>query len=206
MARGRARPHRAGVKGYISYPLENEEDAPAVLAILGRNYDRAKATPRRARRGKIRRSKRGDYGRALEFGASVAPLADPPDFVEQVVVAADRWAWISWGYRTTRTSVDSWTRGPLSLPSYRSPTASASSPTSPAYPCVPCRAREGRREHRRALGRPRGGWSRRGRLLGGDRGDGWPEEYPRRGRALGRRGYKGDAPGVERGALRAFRR
>lgn len=31
-----------------------------------------------------------DYGRELEFGASVAPLADPPGFVERVVVAADR--------------------------------------------------------------------------------------------------------------------
>ncbi len=31
-----------------------------------------------------------DYGRELEFGASVAPLADPPGFVSQVAVAADR--------------------------------------------------------------------------------------------------------------------
>ena len=31
-----------------------------------------------------------DYGRELEFGASVAPLADPPDFVSRVAVAADR--------------------------------------------------------------------------------------------------------------------
>jgi alkanesulfonate monooxygenase SsuD/methylene tetrahydromethanopterin reductase-like flavin-dependent oxidoreductase (luciferase family) len=31
-----------------------------------------------------------DYGRELEFGASVAPLADPPGFVGQVAVAADR--------------------------------------------------------------------------------------------------------------------
>jgi hypothetical protein len=42
LSQGRARPHRAGVKGYISYPLENEEDVSAVLEILGRNYDRAK--------------------------------------------------------------------------------------------------------------------------------------------------------------------
>jgi hypothetical protein len=42
LAQGRARPHRVGVKGYISYPLENEEDVSAVLEILGRNYDRAK--------------------------------------------------------------------------------------------------------------------------------------------------------------------
>jgi alkanesulfonate monooxygenase SsuD/methylene tetrahydromethanopterin reductase-like flavin-dependent oxidoreductase (luciferase family) len=31
-----------------------------------------------------------DYGRDLQFGASVAPLADPPDFVERVAVATDR--------------------------------------------------------------------------------------------------------------------
>ena len=49
LSHGRARPHRAGVKGYISYPLENEEDVSAVLEILGRNYDRAKdAAERRA--------------------------------------------------------------------------------------------------------------------------------------------------------------
>ncbi len=30
-----------------------------------------------------------DYGRELQFGASVAPLAEPPDFVRRVVVAAD---------------------------------------------------------------------------------------------------------------------
>jgi hypothetical protein len=54
MAQGRARPHRAGVKGYVSYPLENEEDVSAVLEILGQNYDRAKdaAERRAAQRGK----------------------------------------------------------------------------------------------------------------------------------------------------------
>ena len=45
--RGRARPHRAGVKGYISHPLEDQEDVSAVLEILGRNYDRAKAAAER---------------------------------------------------------------------------------------------------------------------------------------------------------------
>ena len=30
-----------------------------------------------------------DYGRVLEFGVSVAPLADPPDFAKRVSVAAD---------------------------------------------------------------------------------------------------------------------
>ena len=49
LARGRARPHRAGVKGYISYPVEDAEDVSAVLEILGWNYDRAKgAAERRA--------------------------------------------------------------------------------------------------------------------------------------------------------------
>jgi len=42
LARGRARPHRAGVKGYVSHPVEDEEDVSAVLEILGRNYERAK--------------------------------------------------------------------------------------------------------------------------------------------------------------------
>jgi alkanesulfonate monooxygenase SsuD/methylene tetrahydromethanopterin reductase-like flavin-dependent oxidoreductase (luciferase family) len=31
-----------------------------------------------------------DYGRDLEFGASVAPLTDPPDFAQRISVAADR--------------------------------------------------------------------------------------------------------------------
>jgi len=43
LAKGRARPHRAGSKGYISYPIEGQEDVSAVLEILGWNYDRAKA-------------------------------------------------------------------------------------------------------------------------------------------------------------------
>jgi hypothetical protein len=47
LARGRASPHRAGVKGYISYPLEDQEDVLVVLEILGRNYERAKAATER---------------------------------------------------------------------------------------------------------------------------------------------------------------
>jgi hypothetical protein len=47
LTRGRARLHRAGVKGYISYPLEDQEDVSVVLEILGRNYDRAKAAAER---------------------------------------------------------------------------------------------------------------------------------------------------------------
>jgi hypothetical protein len=49
LSRGRARPHRAGVKGYISYPIEDQEAVSVVLEILGRNYERAKdAAGRRA--------------------------------------------------------------------------------------------------------------------------------------------------------------
>ncbi len=47
LARGRARPHRAGVKGYISYPVQDQEDVSVVLEILGWNYDRAKAAAER---------------------------------------------------------------------------------------------------------------------------------------------------------------
>ena len=47
LAKGRARPHRASSRGYISYPVEDEEDVAAVLEILGRNYDRAKAAVER---------------------------------------------------------------------------------------------------------------------------------------------------------------
>ena len=47
LTRGRARLHRAGAKGYISYPLEDQEDVSVVLEILGRNYDRAKAAAER---------------------------------------------------------------------------------------------------------------------------------------------------------------
>jgi hypothetical protein len=43
LAKGRAKPHRAGSKGYISYPVEDNEDISAVLDILGLNYERAKA-------------------------------------------------------------------------------------------------------------------------------------------------------------------
>lgn len=43
LSRGRARPHRAGVKGYISYPVRDQEDVSVVLEILAWNYDRAKA-------------------------------------------------------------------------------------------------------------------------------------------------------------------
>src|ERR671914_3003074 len=49
LSKGRARPHRAGVKGYISYPIQDQEDVSVVLEILGWNYNRAKeAAERRA--------------------------------------------------------------------------------------------------------------------------------------------------------------
>jgi hypothetical protein len=47
LTEGRARPHRAGVKGYISYPIQNPEDVSAVIEILGKNYERAKAAAER---------------------------------------------------------------------------------------------------------------------------------------------------------------
>jgi hypothetical protein len=47
LARGRTRPHRAGSRGYVSFPIEDEEDVASVLGILGRNYDRAKAAAER---------------------------------------------------------------------------------------------------------------------------------------------------------------
>ena len=47
LAGGRAHAHRAGVKGYISYPLEDQEDVSVVLEILGANYERAKAAAER---------------------------------------------------------------------------------------------------------------------------------------------------------------
>lgn len=42
LARGRAAPHRAGAEGYISYPIQDQEDVSVVLEILGWNYDRAR--------------------------------------------------------------------------------------------------------------------------------------------------------------------
>ena len=44
---GRARSHRAGSRGYVSYPMESPEDASAVLEILRSNYERAKAAAER---------------------------------------------------------------------------------------------------------------------------------------------------------------
>jgi hypothetical protein len=49
ISRGRARPHRAWVKGYTSYPLGDQEDFTAVLEIPGRDYDRAKAAAEQRR-------------------------------------------------------------------------------------------------------------------------------------------------------------
>ena len=47
LGKGRARPHRAGSRGYVSYPMEDREDVSAILEILGWNYDRAKAAAER---------------------------------------------------------------------------------------------------------------------------------------------------------------
>ena len=50
LSKGRTHPHRAGVKGYISYPAQKGEDVSAVLEILSRNYDPAKDAERRGSR------------------------------------------------------------------------------------------------------------------------------------------------------------
>lgn len=42
LTRGRATPHRAGVEGYVSYPIQDQEDLSVVLEIFGWNYDRAR--------------------------------------------------------------------------------------------------------------------------------------------------------------------
>lgn len=47
LAKGRARPHRAGSAGYVSYPLESGEDVSGVLEILGENHKRAEAAAQR---------------------------------------------------------------------------------------------------------------------------------------------------------------
>ncbi len=53
-----------------------------------------------------------DYGRKLEFGASVAPLADPPDWALRVAVAADRAGLDLFGIQDhpyQRRFLDTWT-------------------------------------------------------------------------------------------------
>jgi hypothetical protein len=42
LARGRATPHLAGAEGYVSYPVQDQEDLSVVLEILGWSYDRAR--------------------------------------------------------------------------------------------------------------------------------------------------------------------
>ena len=49
---GRARPHRAGSRGYVSYPMESREDASAVLEISRSNYERTKAAAERRVEGR----------------------------------------------------------------------------------------------------------------------------------------------------------
>ena len=44
LAQGRARPHRAGSKGYVSHPMRDVEDLSAVIGLLRANYERAKKT------------------------------------------------------------------------------------------------------------------------------------------------------------------
>ncbi len=42
LARGRATPHVAVSGGYISYPIQTQEDASVVLEFLGWNYNQAR--------------------------------------------------------------------------------------------------------------------------------------------------------------------
>jgi alkanesulfonate monooxygenase SsuD/methylene tetrahydromethanopterin reductase-like flavin-dependent oxidoreductase (luciferase family) len=54
----------------------------------------------------------GDYGRSLEFGVSVEPLAEPPEWAARVVVAADRAGLDLLGIQDhpyQRRFVDTWT-------------------------------------------------------------------------------------------------
>ena len=53
-----------------------------------------------------------DYGSSLEFGASVEPLADPPDWEARVAVAADRAGLDLFGIQDhpyQRRFLDTWT-------------------------------------------------------------------------------------------------
>ena len=59
LSKGRARPHRAGVKGYISYPIQSPEDVAVVLEILGWNYERAKAAAERRATSQQKPNKEG---------------------------------------------------------------------------------------------------------------------------------------------------
>jgi len=47
LSKGRARAHRAGSRGYVSHPIENQGDVSAVLEVLGTNYVRARAAAER---------------------------------------------------------------------------------------------------------------------------------------------------------------
>ena len=42
LSEGRARPRRDAEEGYVSYPVDDDEDVAVALEILGWNYDRAK--------------------------------------------------------------------------------------------------------------------------------------------------------------------
>ena len=47
LAFGRARPHRAGSRGYVSYPIRSPEDVSSIIEVLHMNYNRAKAAAAR---------------------------------------------------------------------------------------------------------------------------------------------------------------
>ncbi len=48
LSKGRARPHRAGSRGYVSHPVVDQGDVfSAILEVLGTNYVRARAAAER---------------------------------------------------------------------------------------------------------------------------------------------------------------
>ena len=42
IAAGRAKPHQAGVAGFVSYPICRPEDVPDAIALFRQNYERIK--------------------------------------------------------------------------------------------------------------------------------------------------------------------
>jgi hypothetical protein len=148
-----------------------------------------------------------DYGRDLEFGVGVEPLADPPGLGRT--------------HRKGRRPVRPGPRGhpgpslPAALSGYLDAHRDARS-RNRTRPLLPRRgqfaaasagyARQGRRQPRRALRRKNRDGPRRWRLLGRRGRHGRPAQEPGRGRPLRRGGHKGHAPSVERRTFAPLRR
>lgn len=47
IAQGRAEPHQAGSRGYVSVPMRTEIDVPNIVELFRMNYERAKASAER---------------------------------------------------------------------------------------------------------------------------------------------------------------